>query len=66
MSVPHVCNVCIADLVPFSHVFLGRRNPKKVPSFFSTARSQPKKRKYEEDMMVVHKLDQKSSHPTSL
>jgi hypothetical protein len=46
---------CNADLVPFSHVFSARRNDKKILSFFFPATPQPKKRKYREDMVAVHK-----------
>jgi hypothetical protein len=31
---------CIADLVPFSHVFSARRNHKKILSFFSPAQEE--------------------------
>jgi hypothetical protein len=46
---------CIADLVPFSHVFSVRRNHKKILSFFSPAMPQPKKKKYGEHMVAIHK-----------
>jgi hypothetical protein len=46
-------------------VFGEKKSPQKILSFFSPARSQPKKWKYGEDMMAVYKLDQKSSHPAA-
>jgi hypothetical protein len=46
---------CIADLVPFLHVFSGRRNHRKILSFFSPASPEPKKRKYWEAMVAIHK-----------
>jgi hypothetical protein len=46
---------CMADLVPFLHTFSSKRNHKKILSFFSPAMPQPKKRKYREDMVAIHK-----------
>jgi hypothetical protein len=46
---------CIADQVPFSHVFSARRNHKNILSFFSPSTPQHKKKKYREDMVAVHK-----------
>jgi hypothetical protein len=44
---------CIADLVPFSHVFSEKKSQKKLS--FSPAMPQPKKRKYRNAMVAIHK-----------
>jgi hypothetical protein len=46
-------------------VFLEKKSQKKIMSFFSPAMPQPKRRKYGEDMVEIHKQTQKSSHPTT-
>jgi hypothetical protein len=47
---------CIADLVPFLHVFSMRRNHKRIIlSSISPARPHAKKRKYEGGIMAIHK-----------
>jgi hypothetical protein len=43
---------CIADLVPFSHVFSVRGGKKKICPL---AMLQPKKRKHGENMVAVHR-----------
>jgi hypothetical protein len=49
-------NKCIVDVVPFSPVFsVKRKSPKKILSFFSPTTPQPKKRKYGEDTVAIHK-----------
>jgi hypothetical protein len=50
---------CIADLVPFMHVSSARINHKQMLSFFSPGTPQPKKKKYREDLVTVHKIKPK-------